>query len=296
MTPLKRPVVYEFSRFDVAGSVLSKRKIKSLIESGKLDGYDDPRLLTIAGLRRRGYTPESLKATVSQLGHTRNTTQMSNQLLENYIREDLNKNAPRAFGILDPLLVVIVEDNYVPLVSNMYTRDFVFKDRVFERPIHPNDPTKGTRPITLKSAFYIERSDFLCEAPKSYYRLTKSQPVRLKYTDGLIHYKFHVCKQDKINMLLVSFTPDTTTKTKGNISWISEDDSINVEYNSFGSLLTLSGDFNEESKKVCSGVFEHLPVEKGDRFQLERVGYYVIDSVNESSITMNEIVGLRENK
>lgn len=295
IAPLKRPVVYEFSRFDVAGSVLSKRKIKSLIESGKLDGYDDPRLLTIAGLRRRGYTPESLKATVSQLGHTRNTTQLSIQLLENYIREDLNKNAPRAFGILDPLLVIIVDEHYDEHVINDYLNEF--EDRKFERPIHPNDVTKGTRSVTLKKMFYIDRSDFESEAPKSYYRLTKTQPVRLKYTDGLIHYKHHfIDETNNVGLLYVTFTPDTTTKTKGCISWISKDDSTKVEYNSFGSLLTPHGDFNEESKKVCSGVFEHLPGEKGDRFQLERVGYYVIDSVNKSSITMNEIVGLRENK
>ena len=281
----KRPVVYEFSRLDVSGSVLSKRKIKKFVEDGYLSGYDDPRLLTIMGLKNRGYTPESLLSVVAKLGHTRNVSTISTKVLENSIRSELNVSAPRISGIMDPLLVVI---------ENMDTSD----DIELEREIGGTSQEK--RKIILSNRFYIDRSDFMLEPPnpKKYYRLTKSQNVRLKYADGIIEYVKHTQGLNgSVDCVYVKFKKDLTTKTKAVISWISEKYSIPTTFKLYDNLLNIDGSFNNNSLVLKEGFMEKLDsFTCGDRFQVERVGYFILHDVRTYKIFLNQIVSLKEDR
>lgn len=283
----KRPVVYEFSRLDVSGSLLSKRKIKTLVEDGTLSGYDDPRLMTIMGLKKRGYTPSSLLSVVSQLGHTRNISTLSSKILEHSIRSELNISARRISGIIDPLQIII---------------ENITEDMPLERDIggiSTNNIDSKSRVIFLRSNLFIDRSDFMLEPsnPKKYYRLTKDQKVRLKYADGLIEYVRHTENiSGIIDCVYVKFTKDSSTKTKACISWISENDSIPATFNLYSHLISNDGSFNPNSHSVKEGVIENLNFACGDRFQIERVGYFIIDDIRLSKVFLNEIVGLREDK
>ena len=278
----KRPVVYEFSRLDVSGSVLSKRKIKKLVEDGYLSGYDDPRLLTIMGLKNRGYTPESLLSVVGKLGHTRNISTISTKVLEHSIRSELNISAPRISGILDPLLIVI---------ENMDS------DIELERDIGGTNQEK--RKIFLRNRFFIDRSDFVLEPsnPKKYYRLTKTQNVRLKYADGIIQYLRHSeGLNGSIDCVFVKFTKDLTTKTKAVISWISENDSLPTTFKLYSNLLNNDGSFNNDSLILKEGYIENLNFVCGERFQVERVGYFILNNVINHKMFLNQIVSLKEDK
>lgn len=289
-----RPTVYEFSRLNVAGSILSKRKIKKLIADKCVEGYDDPRLLTIMGLKKRGYTPTALLNAVRQLGHTRVTSTLSIQLLENSIREELNKSAPRIFGIVDPLEVCIV--NFGELTPEQ-TR--------FERPIHPMDPTFGTRAIQLTEVVYIDREDFMEEASKQYYRLTKAQKVRFKYTTGIVEYISHELASDGVTIKRINatYTPDTTTKVKGILGWISNSPSefACATFNVYGQLLGADNEFNRESLQIKTGLVETpFGFGKDVRFQIERMGYFIVSKLKTQgsnfleSAMLNQIVSLRE--
>ncbi len=283
---LKRPIVYEFSRLNIKNSILSKRKIKALINDGKISGYDDPRLLTIMGLKRRGYTATSLKDAVGKLGHTRHESTLSIGLLEHSIRNELNLVAPRIFGIMDPLKVIIIG----------------MDNTVFERPIHPFNPIYGTRNITLRDEIYIDRSDFRLEANRKYYRLTKKQGVRLKYADGIIRYDHHDEEDNNITCVYVTYTTDKKTKTKGCLGWVSQEDSILCTFNIYSDLLR-EGVFNNESLVIKKGLIEK-DVKINHRYQIERVGYFIIDRIDTDTdrdmiiteIITNQIVTLRERK
>jgi glutaminyl-tRNA synthetase len=278
----KRPVVYEFSRLDVTGSLLSKRKIKTLVEEGTLSGYGDPRLMTIMGLKNRGYSPSSLLSVVSQLGHTRNISTISSKILEHSIRSELNTTAPRISGILDPLAVVI---------------ENIDADVELDREIGVSNPHK--RKIYLRHKLFIDRSDFMLEPPnpKKYYRLTKDQKVRLKYADGTIEYIKHTEGiNGVIDCVYVKFTKDSTTKTKACISWVSEKDSIPATFNLYNNLINDDGSFNHFSHNAKEGVIENLQLNCGDRFQIERVGYFIVHESRSCKVFLNQIVGLREDK
>jgi len=285
---MHRPVVYEFSRLNVSGSVLSKRKIKKLISNGHIEDFDDPRLLTVVGLRKRGYTSKSLLDCIRQLGHTRNVSTLNIELLESYIRNELNTSAPRLFGVIDPLELII--DNFDDLEENCKTE--------FERPLHPMHDFYGTRKIGFKKSVYINREDFREEANKKYYRLTKKQKIRLKYTSGLIEYISHdTDDNNEIICIHVKYTPDTVTKVKGCLGWVSKERSIPAKFNIYSQLLDDNNNFNTESLVVKTGLIESYIKLSRKRVQLERMGYYFVFKIDDvSGVELNQIVSLRESK
>jgi glutaminyl-tRNA synthetase len=175
---LRKPIVKEFNRLEIDFGVLSKRKIKKLVEDGSVDGWDDPRLITINGLRNKGYSPEMLKLFCAKLGYTQNvSSSIKKSLFDSVIREYMNKNAYRCFGIINPLKVIIEN----------FDDD---EKHVIKRPNHPQNETKGYSEIILRKIVYIESEDFRVSANKKYYRLKPGKSVRLKY-GGIITYMDH---------------------------------------------------------------------------------------------------------
>lgn len=273
---LHKPVVYEFSRLNFENTLLSKRKIKALIQQGKLLGYDDPRLLTIKGLKKRGYTASALKDCVREMGHTRNISTLKLAVLEHSIRNELNHSTTRIFGFIDPLKCTIT--NYDEI-----------DNRVFDRPIHPEKSERGTRKTKLEKVFYIDSTDFRMTANRKYYRLTSKQKVRLKYADGLIEYVSSEKDSDGNTVVYVKYTKDTTTRVKGCIGWVSNHKLMT--FNMFTNrLFNEDGSFNEGSYTTEKGMIENLDLSVGDRFQIERFGYVIVNSED----SLNFIVSLRE--
>ena len=279
---MHQPVVYEFSRLNVEGGITSKRKIKKLIEDGLLEGYDDPRLLTLKGLKRRGFTPTSLIAAVEGLGHTRSNSTLTFAYLESFVRKELNETTRRIFASIDPIEVEIAnvdEDFFVDI----------------ERPVNPQNEEHGTRTVTLKKRFYIDSSDFRLEAPKKYFRLTTKNRVRLKYGDGIIEYLNHeVSPTDpsKIQLIRVNYVKDATTKVKSCISWVTKQNATPATFRTFSNLLLDNGDFNTESQSIHEGFIENINLVVGERIQIERFGYYIVHS--NVNLDLYCITGLKE--
>lgn len=281
---LHKPVVYEFSRLNVKGNILSKRTINSFIEKGYLSGFDDPRLLTICGLRRRGYTPSALKTTIRTLGHNKKDGITNMELFEHNMRKELEGSAPRIFGLKEPLCMQIV--NWEKIAND--------KDKLeFTRPINPMNVSQGTRMCTLTKKFYIEKSDFRPQANRKYYRLTQKQPVRLKYADGIIRYVEHTTDENgEISQVVVEFIPDTTTKVRACIGWLN-DSPTKVNLNIFGPLLLDNGEYNPKSLvQIQNACIEGGCLKQGDRCQIERVGFFFVEAME----TLNEIVPLKASK
>lgn len=295
---LHLPKVYEFSRLNFENTLLSKRKIKAFISTGELCGWNDPRLFTIKGLRNRGYTASALKECVSSVNHTRNNGTLSIAYLESFIRKELDENAPRIFGVFDPLKVIIenIDEN---------------ESFTFERPVHPRNPDMGTRKITFSREMWIDRSDFRVEANRKYFRLTpKKKTVRLKYAQGILEYTRHtVCKDDpdKVECIYAKYIPDTTTRVKGCISWLNAQDAYKCKFTQFLSLLNNGGEYNQDSANIKNGYIEYFDG-KGDgdnnclnvdsRYQIERFGYYIVKTLDLENKTIDafQIVSLREDK
>lgn len=275
---LHRPTVYEFSRLNFENSLLSKRKIKALIEDGKLDGWDDPRLLTIKGLRERGYTAEALKECVRTTNHTRTVSTLSIKFLESFVRDELNRTTERIFAVFDPVKVII---------------DNIDEDEVLEfgRPTHPQLKLESEkRTIRLTREIWIDRTDFRVEANKKYYRMTSKQNVRLKYTKGLLVYKSHEMNGDEVKLIHVEYIPDEKTKVKAYISWLSNPDARCVDFRHFNGDLLTDGEFNEISETKTKGFVEGY-AKVDNRYQVERFGYFY---VRDTGVT--QIVSLREDK
>jgi glutaminyl-tRNA synthetase len=291
---MHHPTIYEFSRLKLEGSITSKRNIKSLIEDGHLGGYDDPGLLTIKGLKRRGFTPKTLIDAVSGLGHTRSITTLTIPYLESFIRKELNETSQRMFSVLDPISVEIVN------VSDDFCLDV-------DKKVYPqNESSTDTRRISLTKHFYIDDSDFKSVAPKKYFRLTPTNPVRLKYGKCIIEYVSHEENESgTVTSLKVKYISDTTTKVKGCISWLSKNNAIPSIFKNFSSLLTDKGEFNPNSIQIHKGYSEDIDLKQGDRIQIERFGYYILDSISANPLSLetrentrifNCITSLKEDK
>lgn len=174
------------------------------------------------------------------------------------------------------------------------------KETVFERPIHPMDETFGTRKTELTDVVYINREDFREDANKKFFRLTKTQKVRLKYTAGLVEYVSHsIAENGSVKEIRVRYTPDTTTKVKGILGWVSEVHSVPATFNVYGQLLDDNNEFNSESLQVKKGLVETPSgMANSNRYQIERMGYYTVVKFKEKGnfCELNQIVTLRESR
>lgn len=296
-----RPHQYEFSRLNLEYAITSKRKLTQLVSEKIVDGWNDPRMPTVSGLRRRGYTPASIREFCRRIGVTKqeNTVEMST--LEFCIREDLNENAPRAMAVLDPVKVVI--ENFSDTI-----------DEVLSCPNHPNRPELGNREVTFTREIYIDRADFREEANKNYKRLVLGKEVRLRNAYVIRADRVEKDAQGKIQTIFCSYDPDTLNKNpqdgrkiKGVIHWVSAKFAKPAEIRLYDRLFNTPNpgaaeDFlstiNPASLEVKQGFVEpNLQNAKvGQAYQFEREGYFCLDSkyATEDHLVFNRTVGLRD--
>jgi glutaminyl-tRNA synthetase len=300
------PQQIEFARLNLNYTVLSKRKLIRLVEEGHVDSWDDPRMPTISGLRRRGYTPESIRNFCERIGVAKADSMVDIALLEYCIREDLNKLAPRVMGVLRPLKVII--DNYP-------------EDQVEELDAinNPEDPNMGTRKVPFSRELCIEQDDFMEDPPKKFFRLAPGREVRLRYA------YFVTCvdvvkdpKTGEAIELHCTYDPDTRggdapdgRKVKGTLHWVSASQAVAAEVRLYEHLFLKENpneveegkDFTDYINPNSMEILTNCMVEPGlaasrpgDRFQFERLGYFCVDAKNsaEGSLVFNRTVTLRD--
>jgi len=292
-----RPYQHEFARLSINYTVMSKRKLLELVEGGQVSGWDDPRLPTIAGYKRRGYTPESILNFCDQIGVAKANSMVDVAQLEFAIRDDLNKKVPRVLCVLDPLKVTIV--NYEG-------------SEEIDAPYYPHDiPKEGSRKIPFSRDIYIERDDFMENPPKGYYRLTPEQPVRLRH--GYIITCKEVIKDANGNIteIKAEYYPESKSgsdtsgiKVKSAIQWVSAKEAKTVEVRLYDRLFKDEApegveDINPDSLQVIKNALVEPAVitEKPDeRFQFERQGYFYADPIDytDEKPVFNKIVGLKD--
>ncbi|QNF28043.1 glutamine--tRNA ligase/YqeY domain fusion protein [Metabacillus elymi] len=305
-----KPQQIEFGRLGITNTVMSKRKLKQLVDEKFVDGWDDPRMPTISGLRRKGYTPESIREFVKETGVSKGSGTVDEAMLEHFVREDLKLKAPRTMGILKPLKVVITN----------YPEDQV---EMLDAEINPEVPEMGTRQIPFSREIYIEQEDFMEDPPKKYFRLFPGNEVRLK------HAYFIKCedviKDADGNVIEIHCTYDPETKSgsgftgrkvKGTIHWVDAKHALPAEFRLYEPLIldkleneedsteqvsseekTFLDFVNDQSLEVLQGFVEPnmKEVAAHDKFQFFRHGYFNVDpkhSTNEK-IVFNRIVSLK---
>ncbi len=299
------PRQIEFARLNLSYTVLSKRKLIKLVKEGVVNGWDDPRMPTLAAMRRRGYPPEAVVAFIDRVGVSKNYSVVDIALLEAVIRENLNKTAPRAMGVLKPLKLVI--DNYPDgQVEEM------------EAVNNPEDPSAGTRKLPFSKILYIEQDDFREAPPPKYFRLSPGREVRLRY--AYLVTATHVVKDAQGNILEVHASYDPATrggdapdgrKVKSTIHWVSAAHAVPAEVRLYDRLFNKPNpDDTEEGEDFMDSINpDSLEVIRGaqvepllglaapaSRWQFERIGYFVADSVDTrpGQPVFNRTVGLRD--
>ena len=292
----------EFARLNLAYTITSKRKLLRLVELGHVSGWDDPRVPTIAGVRRRGYTPESIRDLCDRVGVAKNNSLVDMAMLEHCVRDDLNRRAPRAMAVLRPLRVVI--ENYP-------------EDRVeeIEAINNPEDPSMGTRKLPLSRVIYIEQEDFMEDPPKGYRRLAPGREVRLRY--GYVIKCEDVIKDAQGEVVELRCTCDFETlggstpdgrKVRGIIHWVSAAHAVEAEVRLYDRLFTIENpaeveDFvehvNPNSLEVLTGCLLEPSLAgaaPGSFYQFERQGYFCVDTVDSKpdKLVFNRTVALRD--
>jgi glutaminyl-tRNA synthetase len=281
------PHQYEFSRLNINYTVMSKRKLRELVESGIVDGWDDPRMPTLCGLRRRGFTPESIRRFIDLIGISKTLSVVDWGLLEYCVREDLNKRADRVMAVLDPVKVMI--ENYP-------------EDQVeeFDAENNPEQPEKGTRKVPFSREIYIERSDFEINPPPKYLRLKPGGEVRLKNAYFIKCTGYETDENGRVTLIRAVYDPASRggespdgRKVRGTIHWVSARHAIDAEVRLYDKLFTIENpddipddkdykDFiNPESLVVIKGAKLETSLrdaKPGDRFQFLRMGYFCMDS------------------
>ena len=299
-----RPYQYEFARLNLEYTVLSKRKLIELVEDGHVDGWDDPRMPTISGLRRRGFTPESIRDFCERIGLTKSDTYIDAGVLEHVIRDELGASAPRRMAVLRPLKVVI--DNYPD-----------DEEELLDAANHPQDPAMGTRKVPFSKVLYIERDDFMEDAPKKFFRLAPGREVRLRYAYFITCNE--VIKDEQTGEVLelrCSYDPATRggnapdgRKVKGTIHWVSAKHGRAAEIRLYDRLFSVANpDRGEQDWKTFINpasleTLDHCLTEPdlalaqpGERFQFERLGYFCADRDGRQAgePVFNRIVTLRD--
>lgn len=289
----------EFSRLNLTYTMMSKRKLRKLVEDGVVSGWDDPRLTTLRGLRRRGVPPAAIIEFVSSLGETNNDSWVEMARLEAVIRDELNRTAPRRMAVLHPLKLVV--DNYPD-----------DKSEELEAVNNPEDPAAGTRMVKFSKVLYIEQDDFREIPPPKYYRLFPGNEVRLRY--AYILKCTHVVKDDAGNVIEVHCTYDPATrggntpdgrKIKSTIHWVSARHAVPAEVRMYDRLFTverpddgeLEAIINPDSLTILDPAYVEPSVDgfkPGETLQFERMGYFCIDPDSGEKPVFNFTVGLRD--
>ena len=298
-----RPHQYEFNRLNLTYTMMSKRRLLELVQENLVSGWNDPRMPTLSGLRRRGYTPESIRNFVDRIGYTKYDGMIDLALLEHSIREDLNTKTARVSGVIDPIKLIIT--NYPE-----------GKTEMMETINNPEDESMGSREIAFTRELYIERDDFMEDAPRKYFRLSPGREVRLK---SAYIINCTGCKKDdngNVVEVYAEYDPETRSgmpeagrRVKGTIHWISVPHSINAEVRLYDRLFMVEDPanvkdknfkelINPDSLKIVQNckVEEYLKdVEPGDIFQFQRIGYFNVDiDSTPNNLVFNRTVPLRD--
>ena len=299
-----RPRQIEFARRNLSYTVMSKRRLLELVQKGIVAGWDDPRMPTISGLRRAGYTPEAIRLFAEKVGVARREIVVDMALLEFCAREHLNKVAPRVMAVLNPVKVVI--DNYPEGQSELV-----------EVENNPEDETAGTRQIPFSRELYIERDDFMENAPKKFFRMTPGNEVRLKGAYIVKCVGVEKNTDGDITLIHCVYDPETRSgsgananrKVKGTLHWVSAPDAIEAEVRLYDRLFKdpdpaghKDVDFKEFLNENSLQVLRHCKLEpslrsakEGDRFQFQRLGYFCVDKDSRpEALVFNRTVGLKD--
>ncbi|MFT5698862.1 MAG: glutaminyl-tRNA synthetase [Desulforhopalus sp.] len=300
------PRQIEFARLNLTYTVMSKRKLLQMVEGNHVSGWDDPRMLTISGLRRRGYTPASIRNFCKIIGIGKSDSRISMGVLENEIRNDLNVHAERRMCVLDPVKIII--DNYP---------DDLVEEVVGQN--HPQNPDRGTRTLPFSKELYIERNDFMEDPPKKYHRLGPNREVRLRY-GYLVQYASHVKDETSGEILEIHCTYDPESKggsapdgrkVKGTIHWVSASAGVPVIVNMYDRLFKVEDpeadkevDFLDQLNPDSQVVLTHAVAERsltemkpGESVQFERQGYFCLDPITpecDGKPVFNRTVTLRD--
>jgi len=298
-----RPRQIEFNRLNLTYTVMSKRKLLTLVQEGLVNGWDDPRMPTLCGLRRRGYTPASIKDFVNRIGYTKYEALNHIELLEHSVREDLNKTATRVSAVQNPVKLIIT--NYPEGKSETMLMDN-----------NPEQEGAGTHEMPFSRELWIEREDFMENPPKKFFRLSPDKEVRLK---GAYIIKCTGCKKNvegEIEEIYATYDPETRSglpgadrKVKGTLHWVNVPTAVNVEIRDYDRLFAVEnpsaeeGDFrsllNPNSLKVRTGVkvepWLANAAKAGDHYQFQRLGYYTVDpDSTPSHLVFNKTIGLKD--
>jgi len=298
-----RPRQTEFNRLNLSYTVLSKRVLLDLVKEGHVKGWDDPRMPTLTGLRRRGYTPESIRNFNDSIGYTKVMAQNDVGLLEYAVREDLNKKAPRVMAVLNPLKVIITN----------YPED---RTEEMETINNPEDPSMGSRTIPFSREIYIEKEDFMEDPPKKFFRLGPGREVRLKSAYIIRCEDYQKDEHGEVTEVYCTYDeatrsggPEADRKVKGTLHWVSARHAIEAEVRLYDRLFSDPDpaghkdkspvDFlNPDSLKVITGYVEpSLPNSSPlDHFQFQRLGYFNVDpDTTPEKLVFNRTVTLRDN-
>ena len=294
------PQQIEFARLNLSNTVLSKRKLVQLVREGRVGGWDDPRMPTLAGLRRRGYTPESIRSFCEQVGVAKRQNVIDIAMLEHAVRDDLNRRAPRVLAVLRPLKVVI--ENYPE--GQVEHLDAIN---------NPEDPDAGTRKLPFSRELYIERDDFMEDPPRKFFRLARGREVRLRY--GYFITCTDVIKDDagEVVELRCTYDPETRggqapdgRRVRGTIHWVSAEHAVDAEVRLYDHLFTSErpdddDDFMTTLNPNSQEVVPNAKVEPsladavpGEKYQFERIGYFAVDpDARPSALVFNRTVTLR---
>lgn len=295
-----KPRQIEFARLNITNTVMSKRKLKLLVDEKVVDGWDDPRMPTIAGLRRRGYTPEAIRNFCRAIGVAKSNSTVDGQMLEHFIREDLNLKAPRTMGVLRPIKVIITN----------YPED---KVEMLEIENSPDDPSMGTRLVPFSRELYIEEEDFMENPPKKYFRLFPGNEVRLKGAYFVKCENFIKDEEGRVVEVHCTYDPETKSgsgftgrKVKGTIHWVDARSAVPAEFRLYEPLIldeeneegkTFLNQINPNSLEMLQGFIEgNIKGAKiQDKFQFFRHGYFNVDSkyTSEQRLVFNRIVSLK---
>ena len=297
-----RPRQIEFNRLNLTYTVMSKRKMLQLVQEGLVSGWDDPRMPTICGLRRRGYSPQAIHNFIDKIGYTKFEAQNDIGLLEHAVRENLNKTATRVNAVINPVKLIVT--NYPEGLVEM-----------MENGNNPEDESAGTRQIPFSRELYIEREDFMEDAPKKFFRMTPGQEVRLK---SAYIVKCTGCKKDKdgnieeiyceYDEMTKSGMPESSRKVKGTLHWVSAAQAIKAEVRLYDRLFSVENpsadprDFrdllNPDSLKVLTNCYVEPSLQNAralDHFQFQRIGYFNVDpDSTPDHLIFNRTVSLKD--
>ncbi|WP_278976485.1 glutamine--tRNA ligase/YqeY domain fusion protein [Oligella urethralis] len=299
--PEQRPHQYEFARLNLNHVVTSKRRLKRLVDDHFVEGWDDPRMPTIMGLRRRGYTPEAIRLFCERIGVSKADSRIDYNILEQALRDDLDPKVDRAVAVLDPIRLIIT--NYPEGQSELC-----------QAPKHPHNPEQGLREFPFSRELWIEREDFMENPPKKYFRLFPDNLVRLKYAYIVKCTGFKQDEDGNVIEVYAEYLPDTksgtpgaaSVKVKGTITWVSVPHADEVEVKLYDRLFTVENpdaggqDFlefiNPDSVKTVTGFIEPgTTITPGARWQFERLGYFYVDGEAQDKTVINRSTTLRDN-